>query len=212
MTTMTITRALAELKRLDNRIERAQADSTFIGTSIGKGSVMRVSSSPKSVDEFSRDLQSNFDSLLAMYSQRSAIKSAIVMSNAQVKVSVGNKEMTVAEAIELKRSIESKRHLVRTLQSQHVRASAAVETANAKLENQIDAMLSTVYGSEKSKIDATTVDLVANPQRAQKEAALLDPLNVLTKISKFEEEISVVDTELDFTLSESNARTTISVE
>ena len=53
---------------------------------------------------------------------------------------------------------------------------------------------------------------VAEPQRAQKEAVLLDPKGIVSFIKKYEDEVTDVQSELDFTLSESNASTTIEVE
>lgn len=54
-------------------------------------------------------------------------------------------------------------------------------------------------------------EAIAKPQREQKEASLIDPIKINDLIKSLEEEISLVETELDFTLSESNAKTEIEI-
>ena len=142
---------------------------------------------------------------------RAAIKAAIVKSNAVTTVTVSGRVITVAEAIELKRSIETKRQLLRTLQSQYASCNNAISTLNAAVDATIEANLKTVYGAESKKVDATIYDSIAKPQKAIKEAALIDPQNIVEKIKALEEEISVVDSELDYTLSEINSRTDVSI-
>lgn len=211
-TTMSVTRALAELKRLDDRITRAVSGSTFVGVSIGTGNQTKVHNQNLTIEQLTSGIQSSFDSVTSLFKQRAAIKAAIVKSNASVLVNLGGKSMTVAEAIELKRSIDTKRTLLNVLQRQQTSANQVIATLNAAVEAAIDSNLKTVYGSDKSKVDKETYDLIAKPQKAAKEAALVDPLNLVEKIKAIEEEISLVDTELDFTLSEINAKTDITID
>ena len=206
---MSVTRALAELKRLDDRITRAVSGSSYIGISVGTGSQMKVASQNTTVEQLVSSIQSAYDSVTSLFAQRAAIKAAIVKSNAAVTVNLGGRVLTVAEAIELKQSIATKRSLLAVLQRQQTAANAGVATLNAAVEAAIDSNLKTVYGSDKSKVDKETYDLIAKPQKAAKEAALVDPLNLVEKIKAIEEEVSLVDTELDFTLSEINAKTDI---
>jgi Mg2+ and Co2+ transporter CorA len=211
MTTMSVTRALAELKRLDDRISKATSDGTFVGVSVGKEAQQKVYNvSGTSVDQLKSKIQSSFDLLESLFKQRAAIKAAVVKSNATTTVKLGAVEVTVAEAIEMKRSVESKRNVLRNLQRQQTLAQSNVAQLNAKLEQDIDSNLKTIYGSDKSKVDASSYELIAKPQKALKEASLIDPVDIVAKIASMEEEISLVDTELDFTLSEVNAKTEIS--
>lgn len=211
MNTMSVTRALAELKRLDDRIARATSAGMFVTVSVGKDAQMKVNDTAGlSVDQAKAKIQSSFDTVNSLFKERAAIKAAIVKSNAVTTVKIGSIEVTVAEAIEMKRSIDSKRNLLNVMRLQQTRAQGLVSQLNAKLEQDIDSNLKTIYGSDKSKVDAGSYDLIAKPQKAMKEAALIDPVNIVEKIAALEEEISLVDTELDFTLSEVNAKTTIS--
>jgi len=211
-TTMSVTRALAELKRLDDRINRAVSQGIYVGVSVGTGSQIKVHNSNQNLEQTNSAIQSSYDSVTNLFKQRAAIKAAIVKSNATVTVNLGGRILTVAEAIELKQSIATKRSFLSVLQRQQTAANTSVATLNAQVEAAIDSNLKTVYGSDKSKVDKETYDLIAKPQKAAKEAALVDPLNLSEKIKAIEEEISLVDTELDFTLSEVNAKTDITID
>jgi len=209
MAKMSVTRALAELKRLDDRIARAMGDGTFVSVTVGKEDKRKLLSGNDTVAVATGRIQSTMDSLDSMFKQRSAIKRAIVQSNAVTTVTLGGETLTVAEAIERKKSIVNKRQLVMLMQRQVANANTQVAQQNAKVEAQIETNLATIYGNDKGKVDAGMFEAIAKPQRDQKEAALLDPLGITDRIAALQEDISLVDTELDFTLSEINAKTEI---
>lgn len=210
---MSVTRALAELKRIEDRLARARQDGLFVAVTIGKGTAAKTNINGLSVDEAKAKIQSSFDHIDSLLKQRARIKSAIVLSNANTKVKIGELEVTVAEAIEMKKTVLQKTQILSTLMIAAASANQAVSTQNAKLDADIEKHVAAIYASEKgSKPDAASYELVAVPQRNQKEAALLDPANIADKITKLKDEISLIETELDFTLSESNAKTEISFE
>ena len=211
MSKMSITRALAEIKRLDDRLARLSTNSEFVSVTVGKGDKQKVFSSGE-VDKTRRKIQSDMDTINAALVSRAKIKCAIVQSNALTNVTVNGISYTIAEAIELKKSIDLKRTLVIMMKQQLTAAKLKVENANKRMDEQIEANLATIYGNDKAKVEAGMFEAVAKPQREQKEAALLDPLNLGELIEKIEEEISVIDTELDYILSSSNAKTEIDVD
>lgn len=210
-TRMSVTRALAELKRLDDRIAKATSEGVFVTVSIGLNSKKKVLGSSGTVEQAASDIQSNYDRINELFKQRSKIKGKLVQSNAVTKLTLGAVEMTVAEAIELKRSISSKKAFVHVLRQQLTNANGLVARENAKLDAAIESNLATIYGNDKGKVEASMFDAIAKPQREQKEANLLDPVKLAEKIKSLDEEISLVDTELDFTLSEVNAKTEITL-
>ena len=212
MNKMSVTRALAELKRLDDRLNRMTTDqSIFVSVAVGQGDKQKVLGVSDTVQNVVSQIQSNRDRVNSMIELRAKIKSAVVASNAATKVKLGAREMTVAEAIELKKSIDVKRNMLSTYRRQVIQANALVAKQNAALEAQIETNLATIYGNEKGKVDASMFEAIAKPQREQKEASLIDPIKINDLIKSLEEEISLVETELDFTLSESNAKTEIEI-
>ena len=210
--TMTVTRALAELKRFDDRIHREITSNVFVGVTVGKNALQKPFMGTGTVDQQSKNIQSSFDTVQSLIAQRQKIKSAVVVSNAKTMVTLGGVTMTVAEAIEMKKSVAYKQTFLQYLTSQYNVANQQVTSQNAKLETAIDTMVSQVMGaSDKGKVDTTSYEAIAVPQRNAKEAALLDPKGIAEQIKKLTEEIALVEMELDFVLSEKNATTTIEV-
>ena len=104
---MSITRALAEIKRIDDRIETSLTNSEFVGVTIGKGDKQRMHQVSQTPQQAISKFQSNKDSLDNLFTQRARIKAAIVKSNAETFISLGKESISVAEAIERKRSLTS---------------------------------------------------------------------------------------------------------
>ncbi len=210
MEKMSITRALAEIKRLDDRIEKA-ITSEFVNVAVGRNENKRSTNRSETLQDTQSKIQSNRDTLTAMFDKRAKIKAAVVQSNAVTKITLGKEELSVAEAIEKKKSIDLKRRLSITLKQQLNRANELVKNLNEKLDQTIENNLATIYGNDKGKADASMYNAIAEPQKNQKEASLIDPIKIQKWIEELDEEISITDTELDFILSESNAKTEIEI-
>ena len=212
MSTMSITRALVTLKTLNSQIESAIQSGKFVSRTIGKNQFRKVFGSTDSVEAMSAKIQSSFDTVDGLIARRTRIKSAIVLSNATTKVTVLGQEMTVAECIDLKSTAEFRKIYLSVLRTQLAREMVDVEKANAVLQAAIDTSMNAIYGSEKTKVTEDAYKQVSNPQKEQKEAELLDPQKIETKIQKLADEILQLESELNFLLSEHNARTTIDVD
>ena len=210
-TQMSVTRALVELKTLQDRINREIQSGTFIARLVGQDTYQNVADKIGTVTAVSEKIKGSYQSVEALISRRQKIKSAIILSNANTKVSLMGTEMTVAEAIELKSTVQFRQYYLNTLRTQYSQVTNQIATKNAELEKVIEQLLTTSYGSDKTKIDADTVKAIADPQRKQKQSSALDPVGIEAKIKKLEEEIEVLTSEIDFVLSESNAKTVIVV-
>lgn len=208
---MSVTRALVTLKRMGDQIEAAISNGKFVAKTVGKNQFRKVIGTNDSVEAMTSKIQGSYDSVDALIEQRARIKSAIVMSNATTMVTVLGKEIPVAAAIELKSTVGFRTDYLNALRVQRSRELAEVDKANAQLDQAIETSLHLAYGSEKSKIDDATFKAIVNPQKEQKESSLLDPQKIDDKIAKLAQEILELSSELDFTLSESNARTIIDV-
>lgn len=209
---MSVTRALVELKRMNDRINQAITSGKFVAVTTGRGDKKKLPNVSMTLTEARQVIQGSFDKVESLIRNREVLKSAVVLSNAKTMVTVMGKTMSVAEAIELKSTVDFRNAYLNTMRNQLHHAKTSVDNENAKLNQAIDALINTAYGSEKTKIDQGTYDAIANPQKDQKEAEIFDPLNIEKKIEKLMEEISNLGSELDFTLSESNAKTEIEVD
>lgn len=214
--TMSVTRALVELKTLNDKINRAIVGGVYVGLQTGTADKAKFSNSNftthfASKVEAEGKIKGSFDSVESLVNRRQAIKSAIILSNANTNVTFGGKTITVAEAIELKSTVEFRKSFLINLQGQLSHATNNMTTRNVALEAKIDKLLETSYGSEKTKVDAAVVEAISKPQRDTNSVSLFDPLDIQSKIDSQRELLDQLESELDFTLSESNARTTIVV-
>ena len=99
---MTIHRALAELKTIDSRIEKAISETRFCRSN--KHSNEKING--KSIDDYIAETKSAYESINDLIRRRNAMKRAVVLSNAITNVTVGDEVMTVAEAIEAFKSYQ----------------------------------------------------------------------------------------------------------
>lgn len=208
---MSITRALVELKNYDDKITRAIHGGRYVAYTTGQNQNLKVSTG-KSVEETNREIQSSFDKVNSLMANRAKLKAAIVKSNANTIVNILGTSMTVAEAIDYKTQLPLMEAFYSSVSTQNMKAKRDVETANAKLEEIIEKHVSTVYGNDKSKVSKEVVDEVRAVQERQLLAKVLDPVNVDAFLSEYNDKVSNLRGEIDFTLSESNARTEIEVD
>ena len=211
MQQMSITRALVELKRFDERIAQAVSQATFVAVKVGRNDKTRILNTNDKEDAVKAKIQGSFDKVNSLFVNRAALKAAIVKSNATVLVKVLDKEMTVAEAIELKSQIPLMSTYSYTMSTQATAARNLVEKANALLNDQIEKAATAAVG-DKTKVDEAVFLSIANPRKDMGEHAVFDPSNIQDQLDKLNERISVLKSEIDFVLSESNARTTIQVD
>lgn len=211
-TKISVTRALVEIKRLDDRINKAIGGGVFIARTIGLNTNRKVVGVAETVAQTEARIQGSFDKVAALIANRAALKSALVLSNAQTLVTVLGTTMTVAEAIELKTTVSFRTTYMDRLKAQLFNYRELVERSNNALDAEIETSLNTLYGSDRSKVDSEAIKMVTEAKKNQKEQALLDPSKIEAKIEAVDAEILNLTSELDFVLSESNARTSVEVE
>lgn len=207
---ITVTRGLAELKTLGNRISNAIQTGTYVGVVRGNKEIPLNSAVPK--DELEKAIQASFQQVSDLIARRDEIKRAIIVSNGVTRVKISGQEMSVAEAIERKSSVEYTLQLINTLQAQYNTSTVLVNNQNARVEADIEKRVMAAYGNDKGKVSAEQHDLIAKAVKGESEAKLLDPAKIVDKIATFRKEYEDFVTEVDFVLSESNARTEITLK
>ena len=207
METMLVTQALNELKLLNDRIENKIYSCEFVESA--KKSDKNVSKG-MTKEKFITNAKSDYDSVMDLIKRRQKIKNAIVASNAVEKVIVAGIEMTRAEAIEMKSSIQCQKELLAVMETQYASAVKKMENANQKVDNTIDDMLAKLYGRDSDKkLSKDDQDAVATPYREANQYALVDALNIKEKIDDLREFIGRFTSEVDSVLQVSNCTTTI---
>lgn len=201
---ITVTRALAQVKSLNDRIERATNTSFVSFTTGGKHNT------GKSEQEVASQLTANLQSVTDLIKTRAKVKAAIVRSNANTKVNVSGVEMTVAEAIERKGSIQFEVALLNNLRQQLSTNTAMVERQNVQMQARLDDLIKTAAGKDR-KVDEAEIKAITDPFERANRAALLNPNDLSNFIEALEKDIADFVEEVDFALSEVNAITKIDV-
>lgn len=192
---MSVTQALAELKLLRSRIESSYEGTKFI--------TLKTKRNDVDVDAFERRAKASAQSFEDLLSRYTRIKSAIVVSNATTRVKVAGVEYTVAEAVERKRTLQFEKDYLNTLKAQLRDATNAYDVEQKALQERLDRLLLQELGKEaKTNVDVVyqfTTSFLKNHK-----AELVDPLKLSDYIRAREKTIEEFQTNVDWTLSESN--------
>lgn len=208
--TISVQRALGELKILDSRILRAAADGRYT-TYLKGGKTVRGN---KTKDEFAKEAKANLESATALIARRRAIKSAIVQSNATTKITVAGVELTVAEAIEMKESIQLEEQLVRHLRQDLARSKQVVEIEQQKYDNELKTRIDALLGKDAQKDSdlAGEVESISKQFEKNNAVTLHDPANIEAFIEAKLKDIEDFKNNIDILLLESNVATMIEIE
>ena len=212
--TLTVQEALNELKVLDKRIERKLGDTTYVGV-VQEDKLVYPASSKGDKDKFISDAKSSIDSLLDLIAYRHALKAGVLRSNALTEVVIGDKKMTVAEAIDYKTSIQSEKDLVQTLVNDLTQATTKMTRINNDIDTALEKKQNSLLSSEKDDKSSEFIKFLK--EQAEREKATVLELEVgkalvsdytkakLDSIEQFEQTV-------DFKLTASNVATEITVE
>ena len=206
MEKMLVTQALNQLKLLDDRINKAINDAVLVIAA--KRSEKKVNPN-LTKEEFEIRAKAGYQSVLDLIERRKKIKAAVVTSNAMTKVIVHGEEMTVAEAIERKSTIDYEISLLRQMQSQWGVQNREMNMQNMRMEERIDKYIETFVGKDTSKAKDNELEAMIKPMRESGEYALVDPLSIEKKIADLDDYIKGFKSEVDAILQISNCNTYI---
>ncbi|GAB0170993.1 hypothetical protein LSPCS325_44300 [Lysinibacillus sp. CTST325] len=204
---ISIHRALTELKMLNHRIEAATNEVSSVLANRKSNSKINGAE----IQEYEKQMQASYDKVVSLIDYRNRIKALVVQSNAQTKVIVGKEEMTVAEAIERKQSIQYEKDLLEVMQQQYRSAINTVAKENDALPAKLETYLVNILGN-KDKQSPEEVKLHTDTFMKRNEYELIDPMNVKKKMEALNNRIEEFESEVDAVLSESNATTFIEVQ
>lgn len=207
MTKITIHRALVELKLLDSKIQKKTSGIIPVGL-YQKGKLINGT---QNKEDFETRAQSDFDSVVTMIEQKRMLKCLIVASNSSTMVSIGEKQISVSDAINYKVLIEHKKELVQALQQRLNDATAHLNRNNETVKVNCQKLLEAAFGKDNVKISQSDVDAIQAPYMENNEFKMSDKIEVQKKIDSLNFEIDAFEAEVDAVLSEINSITTIEV-
>ena len=208
--TMTIHKALSELKILDSRIENAIDGLEVVVAN--KHSNQKIAGIP--VADFCSDAEKAFQSVNALINRRNAIKCGVTRSNAMTMVTIGGKTYSVAEAIDMKaKGTMYLSKLKDKLAGQYVRAQKTADMSNGeRLDERADEYVKSLYSGAELKNMADEIQKVRDKFIAAQTVEIVDPVKAGEKAIALQEQIDAFMSDVDSALSVSNALTTIEVE
>lgn len=207
--TMSIHKALCELKVIGDRIEKTMGKIPFVLAN--EHANRKIQGIP--IEEFIAQIKSTHQSTVDLIARREAIKCAVVKSNAVTKVTVAGKEYTVAEAIEMKNhGMDFIRMLKTKLSSELDRAKRLAEMANGQnLENRADGYIKNLYGTTDMKNLTEEANAARKTFIEQHTTELVDPLKAADMVTALENQFYDFMSEVDAALSVSNSLTEITI-
>lgn len=206
---MTVHKALAELKIIDDRIDRAIRDGVYCKANKHNNDKINGIS----VEEFKGTIQGSYDKVTGLIARRNAIKRAVVLSNARTTVKINDGEFTVAEAIDMKNhGIEYDEMLLEEMRKQYNLAQAEILCQNGReLEDRAENYVKGLYGNKEGKTNTEEIDKTKATYIKQNSYELIDVIKIKDKIEDLEAKIAAFNAEVDAALSVSNAITEIEI-
>lgn len=207
--TMTVHKALAELKVLGSRITNAILDSNFVTSK--KNNQEKVQG--KTVSQFREMAIASYDKAYDLIRRRNAIKDAVNVSNATTEVEISGKKYTVVEAIDKKNhGMDYYVALRDMLKQQYAKHMSDLVAHNAGLQQKAEQFVVGMMGNKDIKTNGAEFDEAVNLYIKSNTVELVDPLGIQKKIEELDEMINAFLPEVDAALSVSNALTTIEIE
>lgn len=211
---MTVHKALAELKVIDDRINNTINEGVYVIAN--KHSNEKIKG--MTIDSFKDKMKASHQKVNDLINRRNAIKRAVVLSNASTKVKVGNDEYTVAEAIDMKNhGMEFKAVYKRVIAMQNSSAQSEIlrnsgEAIEKRAEKYILDIIAAQPKDAKMSVDSAAMQTMRKDYINNNTYDLIDPLNVNKILEELTNEIDEFSTEVDAALSVSNALTVIEIE
>lgn len=210
-TKISVTRALASISKIEDKINKRICNLDCIKIAKGTENNCKIPGYIGSIEDFEKSVINDYKGLQDLLAVRDELKAKIVKSNAETIVKIGHVSMTVAEAIERKRTICFKQALLNKLCAQHTSAQLLLAKEEKSLEDKLENARAPYIQRDKAP-DAEQIKTVEAPIRMMNTPSVVDPLELASKIRSLEEEIEDFLSNVDFALSESNAKTEIEIE
>ena len=203
---MTVHKALAELKTLDDRINSEITGSVFVRAN--RHNNMKIFG--KTIPALMADTESSYQSVKALINRRNAMKRAVVLSNAITKVNIGGVEYTVAEAIEMNNhGMENLVELRNCLREQYSSVKRMVESENGdKLVKACENYIQATFGT-KEKINNPDIEMAQKVYMTNNTYDIVTGFDIEKTIKELTDRIDAFKAEVDSALSVSNALTVI---
>ena len=207
--TMTITKALSELKILGKRIRDEITSTTFCDAN---KHVMRTIRG-KSIAAAQAEMQGSYDKIVSLINRNNAIKKAVTKANAETYVKIGDEQMTIAEAIYMKQTgIELMRQLLMVMTSQYTKARTTIERNNGDaLTQNCEAYIVKLFGAGDNKSVSADIEAAKAKYIEENTVDLIEGVDTAKAIETLKNKIDTFEANVDAAITVANATTTIEI-
>ena len=224
--TILMTQALDERDLLRKKIRQKIAGTIFID--YRKNNEENVIKGARSREEFRKEAESAYQSIIDNIRRYERLDAAIIASNANAKIATSYGEYTVAAAIALRSRLKAgdpelgfeddyailsnndfEAELSGQMYRQYNEAVKAVDGRNAALEQTAESMRLSILGKDgRSREDGSALEVVKT-YVAENKTGLEDPLGICKKVDALRQRHDTLLSELDTGIKVSNATTFI---
>lgn len=208
---LTITRAMNELKLLKSRHSNQLQECATIA--VQRGLKLRKPYSSYKPEDFEASVKSAVQSIEDIEKRIFEIKTKIDQSNNITVVKIGDKEMTVQEALVMKNLIILKKDRLSKFKRQYSSAKSEFDIALEENQSWVSKRISEgiAAGGNIGKIDPELEKRAIEDVENLYKVKFIDPLSLENLIKQLETEIEDFTNNVDFALSESNSTTFIEI-
>lgn len=203
MSTISIHRALTLIAKSNESLSTAIAQGIFVSTVQGQVVRRPVDSSFKSEEELLARIQSDTDKVESLFNLIAKLKAAIAAKNLETKVQFGGREVSITELLAIKSTLAQRKQYAASLRNQIQRANMAVESRQSDIQRQVSTI--------SNPTDAITVQKQIEQMNAL-ELVTSNKESAAAKMQRIQDQNEFLLNELDYTLSEINLSTMITID
>jgi len=208
---LTITRALSELKTLEKRIGSACRESVYT-TVVFNGDIATQSGVRYgTVENFKKEAIAAKKKVEDLITRRRNIKSALLTANNSITVDVCGEVITIAEAIDRKAFYTTIIDMFGTIKCNMVSVEVQYQNNRKQLDDKKQSLLTTLVGKDKKVSTEEQTATIAMFDQTNR-LTLDDPAKSTEWVDASIDQMESFLAEVDFCLSEANARNTIEID
>lgn len=208
---MTLTQALATLKVIDKRTQFEIDHGLYCGTKKHADTVFNG----MPVEDAKKAMLATYDKVTSLINRRHAIKKALTQANAETKITVAGKTMTIAEAIYLKSAIRiNKEFLKAMVTSYNLSVAAAHNNNDIALSNACDKYIQSLFGNTTDTTNnSSAVIAEARAKFIESQTSeVFSGFPIADVIEQMKDSIDAFEADVDAAITVANSTTTITIE
>ena len=204
---MTVLEALSKIKVLNKRVDSAIREVNLVTTV--KKNETKINGKDRA--DYEKEMVGSYQKAVDLINQINAIKAAINKYNAETMISIGGKQMSIAEAIYMKQyGLKNLKELHSRLRDQYTNAMFRLTDENGRqLEQKVDKYRSSLTGAD-GKLSPEAQGMI-DQWRDVNTTVLVDPSNIFAKIAELEKQIDDLESGVDSAIQVANATHVIEI-